>query len=222
MDTDVHSSPHRARQFHNDMSETRPVIPWGECNARWGEDGRGILLGDNAVGRGGMLGPIRLQCAGFCVSSGLLFVYTTFSWLIPVLKIWWIVVQFKFNSLAIIRTVSRRSDRTTARTFYTFLSVFEVEGVPERDSSLMDSRPSENALYHLGHLWSRERMLPIGVFQFTESLNAGFPKFDTKLDCISLLEIALFHFRDTHTHKNCFTKNHTKISVVKLASWNSY
>jgi len=25
-----------------------------------------------------------------------------------------------------------------------------------------------------------------------------------------------------HTHKNCFTKNRTKISVVTLASWNSY
>jgi len=31
----------------------------------------------------------------------------------------------------------------------TLLSVFEVEGLPERGSSLMDSRPSENALYHL-------------------------------------------------------------------------
>ena len=40
------------------------------------------------------------------------------------------------NSLAIIRTVSRRSDLTRARTFSTLLSVFEVEGLPERDSSL--------------------------------------------------------------------------------------
>ena len=77
---------------------------------------------------------------------------------------------FKFNSLAIIRTVSRRSDRTRARTISTLLSVFEVEGLPERGASLMDSQPS------------------------------GFPKFDTKLDCTSLLEIALFNFRDTHTH----------------------
>ena len=38
----------------------------------------------------------------------------------------------KFNSLAIIRTVSRRSNRTRARTFFTLLSVFEVEGLPER------------------------------------------------------------------------------------------
>ena len=64
-------------------------------------------------------------------------------------KIWWTVVWFKFNSLAIIRTVSRRSDRTRARTISTLLSVFEVEGLPERVSSLIDSRPSENALYHL-------------------------------------------------------------------------
>ena len=64
-------------------------------------------------------------------------------------KIWWTVVWFKFKSLAIIRTVSRRSDRTRARTFSTLLSVFEVEGLPEWDSFLMDSRPTENALYHL-------------------------------------------------------------------------
>ena len=53
------------------------------------------------------------------------------------------------NSLAIIRTVSRRSDRTRARTISTLLSVFEIEGLSERGSFLMDSRPSENALYHL-------------------------------------------------------------------------
>ena len=64
-------------------------------------------------------------------------------------------------------------------------------------------------------------MLPIGLFQFIESFNAGFPKFDTKFDCTSLLEIALFHFRDTHT-KTASPKNHTKISVVMPASWNSY
>ena len=64
-------------------------------------------------------------------------------------KIWWTVVWFKFNSLAIIRTVSRWSDRTRARTFSTLFSVFEVEGLPEQGSSLMDSQPAENALYHL-------------------------------------------------------------------------
>jgi hypothetical protein len=47
-------------------------------------------------------------------------------------KIWWTVVWFRFNSLAIIRTASRRSDRTRARTNRTLLSVFEVEGLPER------------------------------------------------------------------------------------------
>ena len=51
------------------------------------------------------------------------------------------MVWLKFNSLAIIRTVSRQSDRTRARTFSTLLSIFEVEGLPEWGSSLMDSRP---------------------------------------------------------------------------------
>ena len=48
-------------------------------------------------------------------------------------NIWWTVMWFKFNSLAIIRTVSRRSDRTRARTL---LSVFQVEGLKVRGSSL--------------------------------------------------------------------------------------
>jgi len=60
-------------------------------------------------------------------------------------------------------------------------------------------------------------MLPIGLFQFIGSFNAGFPKFNTKVDCTSLLEIVLFHFRDTCT-KTASEKNHTKISVVMLAS----
>ena len=55
-------------------------------------------------------------------------------------------------------------------------------------------------LIPLEHLWSQQSMLPIRLFQFIESFNAGFPKFDRKLDCTSLLEIALFHFRGTHTH----------------------
>jgi len=42
-------------------------------------------------------------------------------------------------------------------------------------------------------------MLHIGLFQFTGRFNAGFPKLDTKLDCTTLPEIELFHFRDTHT-----------------------
>ena len=64
-------------------------------------------------------------------------------------KIWWTVVWFIFKSLVIIHTVSRWSDGIRACTFSTLLSVFKVEGLPEWGSSLMDSQPSENALYHL-------------------------------------------------------------------------
>ena len=53
-------------------------------------------------------------------------------------------------------------------------------------------------------------MLPIGLFQFIDCFNAGFPKFDTKLDCTSLLELALFHFHDTHT------KTSSQKTVLKL------
>jgi len=42
-------------------------------------------------------------------------------------KILWTVMWFKFNSLAIIRTVSRRSDRTRARTISTLLSVLKLK-----------------------------------------------------------------------------------------------
>jgi len=81
-------------------------------------------------------------------------------------KIWWTVVSFKFHSLAIIRTVSRRSGRTRIRTNSTLLSVFEVEILPERGSSLMDSRPSENALYHLNtcDLYKHAPHRPVSVY----------------------------------------------------------
>jgi hypothetical protein len=47
------------------------------------------------------------------------------------LNFWWNMDCLNCNSLAIIRTVSRRSDRTRACTFSTFLSVFEFEILPE-------------------------------------------------------------------------------------------
>jgi hypothetical protein len=56
-------------------------------------------------------------------------------------------------------------------------------------------------------------MLPIGLFQFIESFNAGFPKFDTKLDCTSLLGIELFYIRDKHTH----TQTASQKTALKLA-----
>jgi len=56
-------------------------------------------------------------------------------------------------------------------------------------------------------------MLPIGLFQFIESFNASFPKFDTKLNCTSLLEIAVFHFRDTQA------KSASQKTALKLTWW---
>jgi len=130
-------------------------------------------------------------------------------------KIWWTVVWLKFNSLAIIHTVSRWSDRTRARTFSTLLSVFEVEGLPEWGSWL-----SENALYHLNtcDLDKHAPHRPVSVywkFQFR------FPQVwhKTWLHIVAWNCILPFPW---HTHKNCFTKNRTKISVVTLVSWNSY
>ena len=114
-------------------------------------------------------------------------------------KIWWTMVWFKFNSPAIIPTVSWRSDHTRAHTFSTLSPVYEVGGVPEQSSSSMDSGSSENALYHLNTCDLNQSMLPIGLFQFIESFSASFPRFDSKLDCASLLEITPFHFCDTHT-----------------------
>ena len=52
---------------------------------------------------------------------------------------------------------------------------------------------------------------PQGQFQFIESFKAGFTKFDKKFDRTSLLEIAVFHFRDTHT------KTASQESALKLA-----
>ncbi|GFV36756.1 uncharacterized protein TNCV_2649991 [Trichonephila clavipes] len=56
------------------------------------------------------------------------------------------VIQFK--SSPIILTVKRRSERTRSRTLTTFSAGFETEGLLLRDSSSIDSLPSENALNH--------------------------------------------------------------------------
>ena len=113
-------------------------------------------------------------------------------------KIWWTVVWFKFNSLAIIRTVSQRltaQGLALSPHCYQFLKL----NVFQSGIHLYGFTALWKCLIPLERLWSRQSMLPIRLFQFIESFNAGFPKFGTKLDCTSLLEIALFHFRDTHT-----------------------
>ena len=115
---------------------------------------------------------------------------------------------FKCNSPATIRTVSRRSGRTRARTFSTLLSVFEVGGPPQRGSSLVGSQPSENNLYHLNICDVHNACSPLACFSLL-SFDVSLPKFDTKLDCTSLLEFALFHFRDTQTHTHTHTHTHT-------------
>ena len=122
-------------------------------------------------------------------------------------KIWWTVVWFKFNSLSIIRTVSRRSDKGS---HYLHIVISFWSWRSSRAGFIFNGF---TALIPLELLWSRQNMLPIGLFQFIESFNAGFPKFDTKLDCTSLLEIALFHFRDTHT------KTASQETALKLACW---
>jgi len=53
-------------------------------------------------------------------------------------------------------------------------------------------------------------MLPIRLFQFIESFSADFPKFDTKLDYTSLVEIALFH-SVTHTHNTASQETALKL-----------
>ena len=126
---------------------------------------------------------------------------------------------FKFNSLAIIRTVSRQSDRTRACTISTLLSVFEVEGLPERGSSLMDSRPSENALYHLNTYDLDKACSPYACFSLLKVSVPVSPSLTQNLiahRCSKLRSsISVTH---THTHKNCFTRNRTKICVLTLAS----
>ena len=64
-------------------------------------------------------------------------------------KMSWTVDWFKFSSLPIILTVKRRSDLTRVLTLVTFSSVFDVQGLPERNSSSTLSRPSKIALRHL-------------------------------------------------------------------------
>ena len=64
-------------------------------------------------------------------------------------KISWTVWRFKFNTLLIVLTVKRRSDLTRSLSFVAFSSVFDVQSLPERDSSSTLSWPSKNTLCHL-------------------------------------------------------------------------
>jgi len=163
-----------------------------------------------------LLTVLLFDCQVFWEQSS----HTLFSWLILSVKIRWNMVWFKFNSLAIICTVSRRSDRTRARTFSTLLSAFEFEGLPERGSSLMDSRPSENALHHLNTCDLDKACSPRPVSVYWK-FQCRFPqvRYKTWLHIVARSCALPFPW---HTHKNCFTKNHIKISVLTLASWNSY
>jgi hypothetical protein len=49
----------------------------------------------------------------------------------------------KFNSLPIKVNVKRRSDFTRGRTLVTFSSVFDLQGLPERGSPSITSRPTK-------------------------------------------------------------------------------
>ena len=131
-------------------------------------------------------------------------------------KIWWTVVWFKFNSLAIIRTVSRGSDRTRAPTISILLSVFEV--LPERGSPLMDSWGSENALKHLNTCDLNKHALrrPVSVYW---KFQCRFPQVWHKTWSHIVARNCALPF-PWHTHENCFTRNCIKISVLKLARWN--
>jgi len=87
----------------------------------------------------------------------------------------------------------------------------------------MDSRPSENALYHLNTCDLDKACSPYACFSLLKVSMPVSPSLTQNLiaHCCSKLRssISVTH---THTHKNCFTRNHTKISVLTLASWNSY
>ena len=81
-------------------------------------------------------------------------------------KISWTVWRFKFNTLLIILTVKSRSDLTRSLTLVTFSSVFDVQGLPERDSSSTPLRPSKNALCHLKTCVLGKTCSPQTLFNF--------------------------------------------------------
>jgi len=127
-------------------------------------------------------------------------------------KIWWTVVWLKFNSLAIILTESTVYPHKGSHYLHIVNSFLSSKFC--RAGFIFDGFTSLwKYLKPLEHLWCRQSMLPICLFQFIESFNANFPKFDAKLYCKSLLEIALFHFRDTHT------KTALQETALKLACW---
>ena len=88
----------------------------------------------------------------FSFSSLVRFFGTSFAQIfhmpIPSVKMSWTVGQFKFQ-LTNDHSVKCRSNLMTAPTLVTFSSVFDLEGLPERGSSSILSRPPKNALCHL-------------------------------------------------------------------------
>ena len=140
---------------------------------------------------------------------------------ITLLPLWAVLVPWSRKSKAIplihlwaVRPV--RSLSVCTRVYFTFylLSTFEYKGntLPRKVGIRL---PTSKVSYHkrtetVATLLQKnsnlstqdiQSMLPIGLFNFIESFNSGFPNFDTKHDCKSLPEIPLFHFRDTHTQK---------------------
>jgi hypothetical protein len=120
-------------------------------------------------------------------------------------KICWTVVWLKFNSLAIIRTESTVWPNKCSHFLHIVINF--LSWIVSRMGFIFNGFTAVwNCLITLEHLWSQQSMLPIDLIQFIESFNAGFHRFDTKLDCTSLLEIALSHFCDTHTHTHTHTQ----------------
>ena len=126
------------------------------------------------------------------------------------LNFWWNMGSLKCNSLAIIRTVSRRSDRTRACTFSTLLPVFEFEILPERGSHLLIHGPLR-ILLPLEHLLFRQSMPPYVCFSFLEVSIPVSTSLTWKL-IANLFSKFRSSISVTHT-KNCFTENLIKNSV---------
>ena len=134
------------------------------------------------------------------------------------LNFWWDMNSLKCNSLAIIRTVSRRSDRTRDCTFSTLLSVFEFEILPECDSILWIHGPPKipYTTWTLVTSTNHSPHRPVSVsWKFQCRFPQGWHKtwlqiFPRNCDLPFLL----------HTKKS-FTENRIKNSVLTIAIWNS-
>jgi hypothetical protein len=128
------------------------------------------------------------------------------------------------HSSAISRTVKRRLERTTARTWATWTASLHVEGRPGRGSVSWLPTVLETSEPFIT-LCTAHTLVTVSFFQHFMSLGKCFPKLNTKLNVYALfvkfwhVKIRRQHF--AHSQTNCSSTMTKQDRTTRLAADNS-